>query len=152
MDIFDEGVEVIVGLLSNEETTFSGEHFTLTNARNEPKGPQRPHPPIVIGGGGEKRTLRTVARWANHWNSPPLEPDAWRHKRAVLDGHCADVGRDPSEIMCSMMFRFNPQEPGALVAAIEAAAEAGIDGAIVNLPSPHEPDHVDVVAGIAAGL
>ncbi|MCP4227680.1 MAG: LLM class flavin-dependent oxidoreductase, partial [Actinomycetia bacterium] len=77
MDMFDEGVEIIARLLTEEEVTFSGKHFRLTDARNEPKGPQKPHPAIVIGGGGEKRTLRRGARWADHWNSTLLEPDVW---------------------------------------------------------------------------
>ncbi|MEO7556521.1 MAG: LLM class F420-dependent oxidoreductase, partial [Acidimicrobiales bacterium] len=68
MDRFDEACDVIVGLLSDETTTFNGEHYRLDAARCEPKGVQRPHPPIVIGGSGEKRTLRTAARVAQHWN------------------------------------------------------------------------------------
>src|SRR3954452_547503 len=67
-DRFEEACEVLVSLLSNETTNFAGSHYTLTAARNEPKGPQQPHPPICIGGSGEKRTLRTVARFAQHWN------------------------------------------------------------------------------------
>jgi F420-dependent oxidoreductase-like protein len=69
-DRFDEACEVLVGLLTQETTTFTGDYFTLTEARNEPKPVQRPHPPIVIGGTGEKRTLRTVAKYAQHWNHP----------------------------------------------------------------------------------
>ena len=87
------GVEVIVSLLSNEETTFEGRHFTLSNARNEPKGPQRPHPPIVIGGGGEKRTLRTVAKFAQHWNMTPTGFDQWKNK-GVLPAEAAENAAD----------------------------------------------------------
>lgn len=150
MDMFDESVEIIVRMLSDEETTFVGEHYTVTNARNEPKGPQRPHPPIVIGGLGEKRTLRTAARWAQHWNAAPLEPNEWRRKRSILDAHCADVGRDPSEIMCSMMVRFDPSDLGGLEEQLRTLAGTGLDAAIVNLPSPHQADHVDMVAEVAA--
>ena len=152
MDMFDEGVAAIVGLLTNEETTFAGVHVELTNARCEPKGPQRPHPPIVIGGGGEKRTLRTTAQWANHWNSTPLDPAQWRHKRSILDQHCADVGRDPSEIMNSMVLRFDPDDPSQLAMAMASAAGAGVDLAVVNLPTPHDPDHVDAVAATARSV
>src|ERR1700678_3486069 len=68
-DRFEEACEVLVGLLSQSAFSFQGRYYQLTHARNEPKGPQRPHPPICIGGGGEKRTLRTAARFAQHWNT-----------------------------------------------------------------------------------
>lgn len=152
MDMFDEGVEVIISLLSNEETTFEGRHFTLTNARNEPKGPQRPHPPIVIGGGGEKRTLRTVAKYAQHWNMTPTELDQWRHKREILEGHCEEIGRDSSEIMCSILLRFDPGDPDAMVRAIHEAEEAGLDKAIVNFPKDFEPGNVDVLSDLVTRL
>ena len=152
MDMFDEGVEAIVGLLSNEATTLAGIHVQLTDARCEPKGPQRPHPPIVIGGGGERRTLRTVAKWADHWNSIPLEAEAWLHKRSVLDQHCADVGRDPAEIMNSMIFRFDPNDPGRLADQAAQFADLGVALAVVNVPTPHNPDHVDVIGTVADAM
>src|SRR6202034_1243692 len=100
-DRFEEACEVLVGLLSQETTTFKGEYFQLTDARNEPKGTQRPHPPICIGGSGEKRTLRTAARFAQHWNFVGGTPNEFSLKRDVLHQHCEDVGRDPEEILLS---------------------------------------------------
>lgn len=152
MDIFDEGVEVIVRLLTEAEVDFDGSHFQLKGARNEPKGIQRPHPPITIGGGGEKRTLRTVARWAQHWNLTPSSMDEWARKRDILHRHCDDVGRDPTEIMCSMMAPFDPEAPDDLYARLAAAQTAGLDKVVVNLASPHDPGHVDEVAAIASRL
>ena len=145
-DRFDESVEIIVRMLTDEETTFAGKYFTVTNARNEPKGPQQPHPPVTIGGTGERRTLRTVARWADHWNAAPLEADVWRHKVSVLEGHCADVGRDPAEIEKSMMVRFSPDDLAGLDEQLRKVTDLGLDTAIVNLPSPHNADHVEIVA------
>ena len=149
-DRFDEGVEIVVRMLTEEEVTFSGTYFTVTNARNEPKGPQQPRPPIVIGGSGERRTLRTVAKWADHWNAGMLDPDVWDHKVAVLNGHCADVGRDPDEIEKSMMVRFDPDDLPALEEQFRMLAGIGVDEAIVNFPSPHDPDLVPRVAEVAA--
>jgi len=91
-DRFEEGCEVLVSLLSQEWTTFEGTYYQLKDARNEPKGPQRPHPPICIGGAGEKRTLRTAARFAQHWNYGGGTPDEFARKRDILYGHCADIG------------------------------------------------------------
>ncbi len=149
-DRFDEGVEIVVRMLSEEETTFEGAYFSVMNARNEPKGPQRPHPPIVIGGSGERRTLRTVARWADHWNAGLLGRDEWDHKVAVLERHCADVGRDPTEIEKSMMVRFSSDDLAALEESFRTLTDMGADAAIVNFPSPHDPDHVEMVAEAAA--
>lgn len=150
-DRFDEGVEIVVSLLENEWTTFEGKHFTLTKARNEPKGPQRPHPPVVIGGGGERRTLRTVARFADHWNAGQADAATFSHKRGVLDQHCADVGRDPSDIMSSVVRRFDPTEDVADVRAfIDELGDAGVDKVIANMPTPHEVDHVDDWAEIVS--
>ena len=151
-DRFDECVEIIVGMLENTETTFEGEYFTVTNARNEPKGPQTPRPPIVIGGKGERRTLRTVARFADHWNVAPIDDDEWRHKMDVLARHCEDAGRGRDEIMTSMMVRFNPDDLDGLVAEFRRLDDLGLDAAIVNLPSPHDPAHVDMVSETIATL
>lgn len=97
MDQLEEGVQVLRGLLHDEVTDFEGEWFQLRQARNEPR-PVQAKLPIWVGGGGEKRTLRTAARWSDGWNVPFTSPEAFTHKCTVLDAHCADVGRDPGEI------------------------------------------------------
>src|SRR5690606_34584310 len=74
-DRFDEGVEAIVLLLTQETTDLDGNWVRLREARCEPKAVQQPHPPITIGGNGRTRTLRTTARWAQRWNSLPASPE-----------------------------------------------------------------------------
>jgi F420-dependent oxidoreductase-like protein len=101
LDLLEESVQVVRGLLRQEVTDFEGEHFTLTDARCEPK-PVQEELPVWIGGGGEKRTLRIAARWADGWNVPFISPEDLSRKRDVLAGHCADVGRDPGEIRCAV--------------------------------------------------
>src|ERR1700712_1933202 len=91
-DRFDEGCEAIIGLLTQPQFSMAGAHFTFTDAYCEPKGVQTPHPPITIGGGGEKRTLRAVARYAQRWNIPSTDPATLTHKRDVLAEHCATIG------------------------------------------------------------
>ena len=146
-DRFDEACEVIVSLLTKETTTFEGSHYRLQEARCEPKAVQQPHPPICIGGGGEKRTLRAVARWAQHWNVPGGDVAQFVHKRDVLHQHCADVGRDPSEIVTSTHLRLPPDgDAGAVVEQAAAFADAGLDLGIVYLPPPHTPAVLEPLA------
>ena len=92
-----EACQLIRGLFQNERTTFRGRYYDLRNAPLLPKPQQRPGPPLLIGGGGEEVTLRIVAQYADEWNVKGT-PDELRHKIAILERHCADVGRDPSEI------------------------------------------------------
>ena len=152
-DRFDEAVEVIVRLLSETTVDFAGSHYQLRDARCEPKGVQRPHPPVCIGGGGEKRTLRTVARWAQHWNVPGGDVAEFERKREVLHGHCADIGRDPAEIMTSTHLRLPPDgDVGPLVEQAKAFADAGLDLGIVYLPPPHRADALERAAEALAPL
>ena len=146
-DRFEEACEVLVGLLSQETTTFEGQYYQLKDARCEPKAVQRPHPPICIGGSGEKRTLRTTARFAQHWNFVGGTAEEFARKRDVLHRHCEDVGRDPREIMLSSHVRLG--EDGDLtkvVAEVEALGEQGLDLAIVYLPPPHTPRVLEPLA------
>ncbi len=147
MDRFEEAVEVVVSLLSQEWTDFSGKHYRLEKARCEPKGPQRPHPPIVIGGGGERRTLRVAARFASHWNLPFATPESFRGKREVLLRHCAEVGRDPGEITCSVQIALPAdQSPDEAAANAAALAEAGVDVVIFTLRNPYRASLVQPLA------
>jgi F420-dependent oxidoreductase-like protein len=141
MDRFDEGVEVIVRLLSDTTTTFDGQYLHLTDARCEPKPVQRPHPPVTIGGRGRKRTLRTAARWAQQWNAITADPGEWASLKQTLVEHCQSLGRDPAEITCSVNVRVDPdQGPGPAVETAAAYRDAGADLAIMNLPHGAPPD------------
>jgi len=152
-DRFDEALEVIVGLLSETTTTFHGDHYTLTEARCEPKPLQRPHPPICIGGTGERRTLRSTARHAQHWNWPGGPVEAWAAKRDVLVERCAEIDRDPAEITTSTHLRYDPAGgPAALASDAAAFADAGLDLGIVYLPPPHTPAVLGPIADALAPL
>lgn len=146
-DRFDEACQIVLGLLRDETTDFDGRHYRLTDARCEPKPIQRPHPPLCIGGGGERRTLRAVARYAQHWNFPGGGVEVLTHKREVLKGHCAQAGRDPAEIMISTHLRVPADgDFGAMVDEAAALAEAGLDLGIVYLPPPHTPAVLEPLA------
>ncbi|MGP4018883.1 LLM class F420-dependent oxidoreductase [Saccharopolyspora sp. 5N708] len=139
-DRFEEACQVLIGLLSQPTTNFQGTYYQLTAARCEPKPIQRPHPPLTIGGSGEKRTLRTVARYAQHWNFVGGTPEEFARKRDVLHGHCRDVGRDPAEITLSAhVWLHSAQEIGRTVDEVAALAEVGLDMAIIYLLPPLTP-------------
>jgi F420-dependent oxidoreductase-like protein len=105
MDMLDEACRVLRSLWTQETTTFEGRHFQLKDARLEPK-PVQEHLPLVIGGAGERRTLRIAAEHADIWNTLFWNDlDDYRHKLDVLDRHCAEVGRDPADIRKSLAFR-----------------------------------------------
>jgi F420-dependent oxidoreductase-like protein len=152
-DRFDEALEVIKLLLTVENADFKGDYFTLTAARNEPKPIQKPHPPIVIGGTGEKRTLRSAAKYAQHWNYPGGSVEDFTHKLDVLRSHCAEIGRDPAEITVSTHLRLGGDgDVGAVADQAEQFAAAGIDLGIVYLPPPHRPDVLEPLAKALADV
>ena len=127
-DRFEEGIEVIVSLLTQTSTNFSGEWFQLENAWCEPK-PVQDRIPIVIGGKGKQRTLRTAARFADQWDMTfPSEPREWTDLDEVLRGHCDRVGRDQSEITRSIHLAFSEDDdPAALRDRAAPFFEAGVD-------------------------
>jgi F420-dependent oxidoreductase-like protein len=93
----EEGLQIIKSMFVNEHTTFAGKWFHVTNALNVPKPVQAGGPPVLIGGSGEKKTLRMVAQYGDACNVFG-GPDQIRHLMTVLDEHCATLGRDPKEI------------------------------------------------------
>ncbi len=104
MDMLEETAQILRSLWTAEHTSFEGRHFRLTDARCEPKPLQEPSIPLWMGGGGERRTLRAVARFADGWNTFLGPEDQYRHKLDVLSRHCADVGRDPGDIRKALVF------------------------------------------------
>jgi F420-dependent oxidoreductase-like protein len=99
LDRFDEACQVLTSLLREERTTVKGEHFFLDDAPNQPR-PVQEHLPLMIGGAGEKRTMRIAASYADEWNAWTT-PDVLAHKVDVLGRHCEDIGRDPGSIAVS---------------------------------------------------
>jgi len=150
-DRFEEACEVVVGLLTRETTSFKGTFYELTDARCSPKPVQRPHPPICIGGNGERRTLRTAARFAQHWNFLGGTAEEFSHKRDVLYQHCADLGRDPAEILLSSHVRFEG-DPAATAETAAALSDVGADLAIIVLRPPHSPQVLEPLAGALTEL
>jgi F420-dependent oxidoreductase-like protein len=116
----DEAIRVCKLLWTQERTNFAGTYFTLTDAVCAPKPVQTPHPPIWIGGGGERKTLRVVAEHADGWNAFPAPLPVLEHKLDVLRDHCAAVGRDYDAIRKQMALNVIVR-PGAAQVAEEVA-------------------------------
>ncbi|HKV53341.1 MAG TPA: TIGR03560 family F420-dependent LLM class oxidoreductase, partial [Candidatus Binataceae bacterium] len=96
----DEGVQILKLLMTEKRSSFEGRHYKLAEAYNNPKPVQKPHPPITIGGSGEKVMLRIVAKYADRWNCP-AGYRSFEHKLDVLKEHCQVVGRDINQINIS---------------------------------------------------
>ncbi len=146
-DRFDEGVEVISSLLTNDVTSFKGRYYELTDARCNPK-PLQAHLPIVIGGKGPKRTLRTVARWADHWDvAGGADLEDWKALDATLRSHCEAIGRDQGEIKRSVHIMWPPEaDPEELADRARAFGEVGVDLAIFSIRGPYEVRLVEPLA------
>jgi len=161
LDMLEEALQICRAMFTEETPSFAGTHYRIEQAYNLPR-PLRGDIPILVGGGGEKRTLRLVAQYADACNVHG-DPDIIRHKMAVIDRHCADVGRDPAEIRRTWggtlfltetaeeaagyeaMLRpaagaeydtnFIVGDEAAVVDKVAALVDAGIDDFIVNMPT-----------------
>jgi F420-dependent oxidoreductase-like protein len=153
LDMLEEAVQVCRAMFRDDDVSFDGNHFHLEHARNLPR-PVRPGgPPIMIGGGGEKRTLRLVATYADRCNVTG-DAETLTRKIDVLRAHCADVGRDPSEIdvtwMTPLILTVSDRNTAEVREMLQAAGDpAEIAGFTVG--QPHEIP--DLLAGhLAAGV
>ena len=102
LDMLEEAVQVCRAMFTGDDVSFEGTHFRLDHARNLPRPIQAGGPRIMIGGGGERRTLRLVAEYADQCNVTG-DASMLAHKIEVLHRHCAEVGRDPAEIDVTWM-------------------------------------------------
>ena len=132
----EETLRIVHQMWAGDRRPFQGRHYRLEDPLNVPNALRRPHPPILVGGSGERKTLRLVARYGDACNLFELGGlDALRHKLAVLAGHCAAEGRPYAEIQKTTFGLVGETESaGQLVERFGRLAEAGVDLAIVELP------------------
>ena len=97
LDRLEEGIQIIKGMFTQEQTTFSGQYYSANEAMLDPRPMQDPVP-IVVGGRGEKRTLKIAAQYANGWNVPYISVEEFERLNGVLDEWCEKVDRDPAEL------------------------------------------------------
>ena len=139
----EEALQIAHQMWSGEVRPYEGEHYRLAEALNSPQALSDPHPPVMIGGMGEKRTLRLVAQYADACNLFTYGgSDVIRHKLEVLRGHCEDVGRDYEEIERTALGTAYLAEEGMgaedVIGLCQEMSEAGIQHLIFNMPNVHE--------------
>ena len=153
----EETLQICLQMWRGDESPYRGEHYQLDRLLNSPQALTRPHPPIMIGGGGEKKTLRLVARYADACNLFP-SPDLAR-KLDVLRAHCEAEGRDYDEITKTCYFIFDVGEKGEktgeMIDRLGQLAELGFDvaiGAVANVwqVTPLEVIAADVIPAVAS--
>ncbi len=132
-----EACEIIRRMWTEAAPSFAGNYYQLKDAYCEPKPVQKPYPPFVIGGIGEKLTLRIVAQYAAIWNFVGGGVELFQQKNAVLENHCAAIGRDPQTIQRSTQVRVDPADLGEVRSRARSYAQAGITHLILSLSAPY---------------
>jgi len=149
----EEALQIALQMWAGDEQPFTGKHYQLERPLNSPRSLQRPHPPILIGGSGERKTLRLVARYADACNLFAFDLDLMRHKLDVLRQHCEDVGRPYDEIEKTSLDhmyitsdgREDSMTPSAAIERFAALSDLGIDQAIFSLRNVQEPEVFDLL-------
>jgi F420-dependent oxidoreductase-like protein len=154
-EVLEETLELALLMWKDDRSPFEGRHLRLERPVGNPLPVAHPHPPILVGGAGERKTLRLVARYADACNLFDI-PDGGRtirHKLDVLARHCEAVGRPFEAIEKTVSTRLNPDENAAAFAERCAAlANLGLDHAVVITPGPWTQERVNVLAAAAEEL
>jgi len=151
---FREAVEIVDGLLRQEITTYAGRYYQLKEAPMRPLPVQRPRPPLVLGAHGPQNLL-TVALYADTWNSSG-NPDQMRERGAILDEHCARIGRDPSTIVRSVYgwaarLQADPwASTDAFIDVVGRYRAVGVTELLID--GPGTPDGLKVMERVAADV
>ncbi|WP_372488184.1 LLM class F420-dependent oxidoreductase [Rathayibacter caricis] len=146
----EETLRICRQMWSDDDGPFEGEHYRLAETLNHPEPIQKPGPPILIGGGGEKKTLRLVAQYGDACNLFATGAEAVAHKLDVLRRHCDELGRDYDAITKTIIGGGDPiGDPDGFVRAMEEYAAIGIT--LVEL-SPQGPDPEGYVARLGEGV
>ena len=142
-EMLEETLQICRQMWSDDDGPYEGEHYRLAETICVPQPIRRP--PILIGGDGERKTLRLVAQYADVWNSTTSDADELGRKIGVLNRHCEAVGRDPGEIRKTVGVFADPfEDPDGYLKNVERYAELGVD--MINVgPLPGNPDPVGFI-------
>jgi F420-dependent oxidoreductase-like protein len=146
----EEAILIMKQMWSGAEGPFDGKHYHLARTLNSPQVLSRPHPPILIGGGGEKKTLKLVARYADACNIAAYNLDDTAHKLDVLRQHCVNEGRDYDAIEKTAQTRYDLGEHGENVSQViehlHRVAELGFSQVHGSLLRVSKPGQLDLLA------
>jgi F420-dependent oxidoreductase-like protein len=141
-EMLEETLQICAQMWSDDDGPYQGKHYQLAETLCVPQPVRRP--PVLIGGDGEKKTLRLVAQYADVWNTTTMDPEVAAHKIEVLNRHCDDVGRDPATIRKTAGLFLDPFKDDTFIRTAEKFAALGFDLANVG-PYPGNPDPVGYV-------
>ncbi|MDQ2716124.1 MAG: LLM class F420-dependent oxidoreductase [Chloroflexota bacterium] len=151
----EETLQIAQQMWSGDDKAFAGKHYQLERPLNSPQSVQKPHPPILIGGGGERKTLRLVAQYADACNLfARLGDGELQHKLDILRGHCETLGRPYEQIEKTALDfvqltrdgRDGSYTPAALIEHFSGLAKMGIDQAIFSMPNVQDAEPFDLLA------
>ena len=151
----EETLQIALQMWSGDEKPYEGKHYQLARPLNSPQTVQKPHPPILIGGGGERKTLRLVAQYADACNLfARMGKDQLQHKLDTLRDHCQSVGRPYEQIEKTTLDSFSltrdgrdgTTTPAQAIEQFAALAAMGIDQAIFSLRNVHDLEPFDLLA------
>ena len=151
----EEALQIACQMWADNQEPYHGRYYQLERPLNHPRSVQRPHPPILIGGSGEQKTLRLVAQYGDACNIfAQLGDDVVRHKFDVLREHCRQLGRSYDDLEKTTLSTIHVTRDGANDSMTPAAAIAyfahlaalGADQAIVNMPNVSDPETFDLFA------
>jgi F420-dependent oxidoreductase-like protein len=160
-EMLEEMLQIALQMWAGDESAYNGKHYQLGRLLNRPQAVSKQHPPILIGGTGEQKTLRFVAKYADGCNLfLRMGPDVVRHKLDVLRGHCADLNRPYSDIEKTSLDSILVAKDGrqgalsgqALVDYVGEAAQLGFDQAIFSLRNVSEPGVFDAIAEVQSQI
>jgi F420-dependent oxidoreductase-like protein len=148
-ELLEDALQIAHRAWGGETGPFDGKRIHLTEQMDSPRPIQQPHPSILIGGGGERKTLRLVAQYADATHQTTSDPSEFRHKMDVLRRHCDEVGRDFDEIErfaglgVTDRRTMNLMEPSRILDDVGALAVAGVQGVFLVLPRAADPETIE---------